>query len=396
MEPLYPDAIKLLVVHCSDTPDEEPIRAIDIQKMHLGFGWDGIGYHYVIGRDGQCEAGRPEFWQGAHVWGVNDHSLGICLIGRTHFTAEQMHQLELLLRDLTIRYPQARVLGHRDATNTTRKTCPNFDAATWWHTHNASIMTPLLGSTVMLAGPSNDAKLETEILFGETLEVLDQHNGYFKVKLATDGYEGWVVASSLTPVPDDKNECDHRQITAPSVIVSTAPDVRSRSLLKLSLGAQINVIDQQGEWLILTLPLGSKGYLPACACEDPLAKNDYVSVAESLAGVAYHYGGRTHDGLDCSALVQLSLQATGISCPRNSCEQKRWATDTGMIVETSALQRGDLLFWPGHVAICQSGKMVLHANAHHHTVASENISVALYRLANTTGNAATAIRLILE
>ena len=83
MQPLHPDAIKMLVVHCSDTPDNEPLRAIDIQQMHLGFGWDGIGYHYVIGRDGRCEAGRPEFWQGAHVRGINDQSLGVCLIGRT-------------------------------------------------------------------------------------------------------------------------------------------------------------------------------------------------------------------------------------------------------------------------------------------------------------------------
>ncbi|MGB1105256.1 MAG: hypothetical protein ACPG36_02120 [Candidatus Puniceispirillaceae bacterium] len=53
------DAIELLVVHCSDTPDDEPLRARDIQAMHLGFGWDGIGYHRVIGRDGLCEAGAP-------------------------------------------------------------------------------------------------------------------------------------------------------------------------------------------------------------------------------------------------------------------------------------------------------------------------------------------------
>ena len=135
----------MLVVHCSDTPDDEQLRAIDIQHMHLGFGWDGIGYHYVIGRDGRCEAGRPEFWQGAHVRGVNDVSLGVCLIGRTNFTTAQMHRLELLLRDWTARYPQARVVGHRDATQTD-KTCPNFDAAAWWQTRITARMTPVAGS----------------------------------------------------------------------------------------------------------------------------------------------------------------------------------------------------------------------------------------------------------
>ena len=65
---LDPDAIDMLVVHCSDTPDDQPVGARDIQEMHLGFGWDGIGYHQVICRDG-TRAGRPEYWRGAHARG---------------------------------------------------------------------------------------------------------------------------------------------------------------------------------------------------------------------------------------------------------------------------------------------------------------------------------------
>jgi hypothetical protein len=383
----------MLVVHCSDTPDDEHLRAIDIQHMHLGFGWDGIGYHYVIGRDGRCEAGRPEFWQGAHVRGVNDVSLGVCLIGRTDFTTAQMHRLELLLRDWTARYPQARVVGHRDATQTD-KTCPNFDAAAWWQTRITARMTPIAGSAEMLAKPEDGAALETESLFGESLEVLDRHNGYLRVKLATDGYEGWVKALSLAPASDTDKGHEHQLITAPAVVVSAAPDVKSRCLLKLSLGARIMITDEQGEWLSIALPTGGSGYLPACACAQSSPADDYVGVAETFAGVAYHYGGRSHDGLDCSALVQLSLQAAGIACPRNSGDQKRWARTAGTIIDASTLERGDLLFWPGHVAICQSGQVMLHANAHHHAVTSERIDDALPRLADATGSPVTAIRLM--
>ena len=120
----------MLVVHCSDTPDDEQLRAIDIQHMHLGFGWDGIGYHYVIGRDGRCEAGRPEFWQGAHVRSVNDVSLGVCLIGRHSFTDAQMLALETVLRDWQTTYPTAQIVGHCNF-DYTEKTCPNFDVADW-------------------------------------------------------------------------------------------------------------------------------------------------------------------------------------------------------------------------------------------------------------------------
>jgi hypothetical protein len=120
--------IRYLVVHCSDTDDD--LTASDIHAMHLGFGWDGIGYHAVIIKDGTIEQGRPHFWSGAHVYGHNEESLGVCLIGRNDFTSEQMTALDGLLRDWIARYPQARICGHRDFPNT-QKTCPNFDVATW-------------------------------------------------------------------------------------------------------------------------------------------------------------------------------------------------------------------------------------------------------------------------
>ena len=122
--------IKLLVVHCSDTDNAEDLNALDIHKMHLNFGWDGIGYHKVICRSGKIENGRPEYWAGAHVKGKNDISLGVCLIGRDYFTELQFSSLEKVLREWKFLYPGSKILGHRDTGNTS-KTCPNFDVDIW-------------------------------------------------------------------------------------------------------------------------------------------------------------------------------------------------------------------------------------------------------------------------
>ena len=122
--------IKLLVVHCSDTEDNDKLRAIDLHKMHLNFGWDGIGYHKIINRCGKIENGRPEYWMGAHVKGKNDISLGVCLIGRYKFTAKQYLSLEKVLKKWKSLYPKAKIVGHRDTGNT-NKTCPNFDVKSW-------------------------------------------------------------------------------------------------------------------------------------------------------------------------------------------------------------------------------------------------------------------------
>lgn len=122
--------IKLLVVHCSDTDNNENINAIDIHKMHLNFGWNGIGYHKVILRSGKIENGRPEYWVGAHVKGKNHLSLGVCLVGRNDFTSKQYESLEEILKIWKISYPQAKIIGHCDTGNT-HKTCPNFDVIKW-------------------------------------------------------------------------------------------------------------------------------------------------------------------------------------------------------------------------------------------------------------------------
>ena len=80
--------VTYIVIHCSD--DKFKLHnAFDIHKLHLSFGWDGIGYHKVIQRNGAIELGRPEYWVGAHVYGYNKNSLGVCLIGKNNFTQKQ-------------------------------------------------------------------------------------------------------------------------------------------------------------------------------------------------------------------------------------------------------------------------------------------------------------------
>ena len=98
--------------------------------MHLDFGWNGIGYHKVILRNGEIENGRPEYWEGAHVKGKNRVSLGVCLIGRDNFTNKQFNSLETILKLWKKKYPQAIIEGHCD-TETTNKTCPNFNVKNW-------------------------------------------------------------------------------------------------------------------------------------------------------------------------------------------------------------------------------------------------------------------------
>jgi len=393
---LSPDSVEMLVVHCSDTPDDQPFGAREIQNMHLGFGWDGIGYHQVIRRDGTRESGRPDYWKGAHVKGVNDRSLGVCLIGRTSFTEAQMHSLATLLFEWLKKYPSARVLGHRDAVET-HKTCPNFDAAAWWRGYldgiSGDVMTVSVPALEMTAEPGTGLPLETEALFGEKLEVLERKDGFAKVRLVTDGYVAWVPINSA---PCDTPSPTHR-ITAASIFALSDPKVTSAKKLRLGMGSLVTVSETKNNWHAIELPGGETGWIAghaASALDNRV--EDYVLVADQFIGAPYLWGGRSATGLDCSALVQLALQAAGTSAPRNSGDQLAWAKETGQEITggLSQAKRGDLVFWPGHVGICRSAQTLLHANAHHHAVAVEPLEDALARIDRATGQHARFFRLM--
>lgn len=139
--------IKQIIIHCSATPQHMDISAYDISQMHKKQGWSDIGYHYVIRRNGKIEIGRDldkdgdiDEETGAHAFGWNAHSIGICLVGgvnskgqgEANFTPAQMIALAAFLVAKREEYPAAVVMGHRDTG--AKKDCPSFDVTTWLKT----------------------------------------------------------------------------------------------------------------------------------------------------------------------------------------------------------------------------------------------------------------------
>ena len=131
--------ITLIVVHCSAVKPDQLSSAAQIDSWHRERGFHlGIGYHYVIRRDGTIEPGRPEWMIGAHchVKGhhYNTHSIGICYEGGLDArgqpddtrTTAQKATMRQLLEDLHLRYPRAMIVGHRDLSRD--RDCPCFDA----------------------------------------------------------------------------------------------------------------------------------------------------------------------------------------------------------------------------------------------------------------------------
>ena len=404
---LKDDMITYLVVHCADTPDEACLRAADIHEMHLGFGWDGAGYHHIICRDGEIDPGRPRYWQGAHVYGQNENSLGICLIGRSQFTDQQMNSLTRLLHELKCQYPQAEIVGHRDIQET-RKTCPNFDVRTWWQQaclldeKSASVLPSYTGLYAAPPDPEQTTSgLDTELLAGESvvLSGTTTKQGYVYITAQTDGYQGWAKLADLGKWPGP--EAANAFICQPFCLITARPDVKSAPLKTLPFGARLAVVGPAEAGFVPVRTLADNG-LPLSGyaaqsqiCHDaaPHRKDglnngtrDWTSWAEQFIGAPYKWGGRTAAGLDCSALIQLSLAASGFALPRDTGPQLSLLS--GFATQETAQQtfaRGDILFWDGHVALCVDEDTIIHANAHHHAVAIEPSQQAIERIHQNYG-----------
>ena len=236
------------------------------------------------------------------------------------------------------------------------------------------------GKTWIRRRPAADAAVETELLFGETFTVYETKDGFCWGQAALDAYVGYVAAADLA-APGLKPT--HRVIAA-STFVYAAPDLKSPVRAVLPLNAKVT----PGSGDYAELATGGyvfTGHLAPLAERDP----DFVAVAERFQGVPYLWGGRTPLGFDCSGLVQAALEMTGIAAPRDTDMQE--AVLGQPVPQGDPLQRGDLVFWKGHVGMLQDANTLLHANAHHMLTASEPLAPAIARIA-AKGSPVTSIR----
>lgn len=241
----------------------------------------------------------------------------------------------------------------------------------------------------MRAEPRSDLPIDTELLFGETVRVFEETlEGWVWGQLETDGYVGWFPSDGLgAPQP-----ATHR-VRALRTYRYPVPDLKFPPLGLISIGSKVTVKDwatTRGlDYAILSD--GSAVVARHLVALEHL-EQDWVAVAEEFLGTPYLWGGRTSIGLDCSALVQLSAQAGGHDLPRDSDLQAASAGELIDDADLTALQRGNLIFWKGHVGIIQGPNRLLHANGHTMTVTSEPLDAALARIAENEFGAVTCVR----
>lgn len=224
--------------------------------------------------------------------------------------------------------------------------------------------------------PAEDAGMDDQLLFGGRFDVYEEKDGWAWGQSRTDFYVGYVRADQLS---DIRVKATHR-VSALRTYAFSKPDLKSRPAALLSMNCRIADTGEEGSFL----RADSAGWI----FQDHLAPLDAdpedapADIAQRFVGTPYLWGGKESLGLDCSGLVQMAMGACGVECPRDAdMQEAALGAPVAFDESLSGLQRGDLVFWPGHVGMMVDGANLVHATAHFMATVIEPLAEARDRIA---------------
>lgn len=224
----------------------------------------------------------------------------------------------------------------------------------------------------------------SELVYGEVFAVLDVAGNWAWGYSVHDDYLGYVRLESL----GDLVEATH-VVTASGTLLFDKPNIRSAVLKRLPMGARLAC---QGKSECAKFVICGECFVPKThVAQIGKVTQSAVDLAERLLGTPYLWGGRGGDAIDCSGMVQMTHGLTGKVLPRDTDMQE--AAELGSaIADDASLQRGDLVYFPGHVGIMVDGENIIHANASWMQVSVEPLTVAASRFSDGVGGPVTARR----
>jgi hypothetical protein len=213
------------------------------------------------------------------------------------------------------------------------------------------------------AEPSDRSEMVSQLLFGETLEILERKENWVKIRIVFDDYECWIDSKQFLPISYHTfMRCNFTMNECCADLVQVVIDSDSQEPTPILMGSSLPNI-QSGDFSIDEKNYRFEGTV--CLPSEPNKRDIIVDYAYNYLGSPYLWGGRSPFGIDCSGFVQVVYKMSGIKLRRDASQQAEYGNTLSFVEEAKP---GDLAFFDNeegkiiHVGIVLPNQRIIHAS----------------------------------
>ena len=189
------------------------------------------------------------------------------------------------------------------------------------------------------------SKLSSQLIYGERFQILNKKRGWLKIKTSYDKYTGFIKTRKFI-----SNIKITHKISSLFASIYSKPKNKYILKTKLPFCSLISVTEKKKEFYKFENYWIKKKDVVPVSYKKQTFKNIII-----FKDIPYKWGGKTYKGIDCSALVQIFFKFNNQYCPRDTKNQIKY------FKKPNNIKKNAIIFWKGHVAVCLSKTLLIHA-----------------------------------
>ena len=194
------------------------------------------------------------------------------------------------------------------------------------------------------------SNISTQLLYGEKFKVIQKNRGFLKIKTDFDNYHGFIKVRKFKK----KLNKTHKVIILKSKIYSK-PKSKFGTKKYLPFSSEIEILEKKNNFVMFE----KSKWISFNDLEIIKKRNmDFTKIFKLFLNCKYKWGGKSFDGMDCSALLQIFYKFNNKFFPRDTIDQVKFKKG---VQKKKVFKKGDIIFWKGHVAICLNSRNLIHA-----------------------------------
>jgi|TARA_B110000967_G_scaffold194398_1_gene222860 hypothetical protein len=196
--------------------------------------------------------------------------------------------------------------------------------------------------------PSKVSEITSQLLYGEKFKILSKNKNWMKIKTSFDNYIGYIKNKNFT----NNHKPTHKVFILKANIFNK---LNNKTKFFLPFASRVSIIQENKKFIEFEI---NKWIKKKDIKVISHKEKDYLKILKLFLKTKYIWGGKTHEGIDCSAILQLFYYYNNKFYPRDTKDQIKHSKSN---VKRKTFKKGDVIFWSGHVAICINAKKLIHA-----------------------------------